>query len=462
MSKHTETTMEPGQRFPLTIKRFGIDGEGIGYFKRQVVFVPGLIPGEEAVVEVTNVRETYAEGKVVNLRKPSEHRVEPPCPVYEACGGCQLQHVSYERQLQAKKELLEQAFSRYTKIPPHKLVIHDTIGMDNPWHYRNKSQMQVGQTEDDTVIAGLYAADSHDLVDIDECIVQHPLTNEVNRELKRIISDLKLSIYDKERKKGLVRSLVVRTAFETDEWQLTLVISKKSFPKQDVFVARVKEAFPSVTSISLNVNPSDTPLVFGEQTKTIEGESSIRERLGELDYQLAPESFFQLNPAQTKVLYDIVKKMAGFKATDRVVDAYCGVGSIGIWAASEAGELRGMDITEAAVANARRNAAEAGIANAHYETGTAEDILMKWQKEGFTADSIIVDPPRSGLDRTLIETVGVLKPKQLIYVSCNPSTLAKNADELGKYGYRIKDVQPVDMFPQTSHVEAVTVMYRED
>ncbi|AOM83680.1 23S rRNA (uracil(1939)-C(5))-methyltransferase RlmD [Salisediminibacterium beveridgei] len=458
MSEEQGITMEIGQRFPLTIKRFGIDGEGIGYYKRQVVFVDGLIPEEEAVVEVTALREKHAQAKVVRIRKASKDRVEPPCPVYDECGGCQLQHVSYPGQLQAKKDQVIQAMERYTKIPMNKVEIFDTVGMEDPWHYRNKSQMQVGTNEEGEVIAGLYAKGSHELVDIDECLVQHPLTNEVNLAVKQIIRDLKLSIYDRERQKGLVRSVVVRTAFETDEWQLTLVISKKSFPKQDQFVRLVTERFPQVTSISLNINTEDTPLIFGEQSKLIHGSETIRETLGDIDYHLSPRSFFQLNPQQTKKLYEIVKEAGNFTGKEKVVDAYCGVGSIGLWLAGDIGELRGMDTVPQAVENANANAKAAGADSAVFETGTAEEVLLKWQTEGFVADTVIVDPPRSGLDQPLLETIAKVKPKQLLYVSCNPSTLAKNINDLMKNGYKVKSLQPVDMFPQTAQTEVVAVI----
>ena len=458
MSEEQGITMEIGQRFPLTIKRFGIDGEGIGYYKRQVVFVDGVIPGEEAVVEVTALREKHAQAKVVRIRKTSEDRVAPPCPVYDECGGCQLQHVSYPAQLKAKKEQVIQAMERYTKIPLQKVNISDTIGMENPWYYRNKSQMQVGMNENGEVIAGLYAKGSHELVDIDECIVQHPLTNEVHLAVKEIIRELKLSIFDPERQKGLVRSVVVRTAFETNEWQLTLVISKKSFPKQDQFVRLVTERFPQVTSISLNINPEDTPLIFGEQSKLIHGTETIRETLGDIDYHLSPRSFFQLNPEQSKKLYELVKEAGQFTGKEKVVDAYCGVGSIGLWLANDIGELRGMDTVPEAVENAKANAKAAGHASAVFETGTAEEVLFKWQSEGFTPDTIIVDPPRSGLDQSLLDTIAKVKPKQVLYVSCNPSTLAKNINDLMKNGYKVKSLQPVDMFPQTAQTEVVAVI----
>ncbi|WP_096439627.1 23S rRNA (uracil(1939)-C(5))-methyltransferase RlmD [Alteribacter populi] len=459
--KQTELKMKVGQRFPLTIKRLGIDGEGVGYYKRQVVFVRGALPGEEVVCEVTKLHRKFAEGKIRKIRKASPHRTEAPCPVYDKCGGCQLLHLTYEGQLKEKKDIVRQAFERYTKLNLDKVKFADTVGMEEPWRYRNKSQMQVGNA-DDKLITGLFQTGSHRLIDIPECIVQHPKTDEVTRTVKEILESLNISAYNEKKRKGTVRTIVTRVGFETGEVQLVLVTATRDFPKRDLFVEKINERLPFIESIVQNINPKKTSMIFGEETIVLDGKEKIRETLGELSFNLSAQAFFQLNPAQTNKLYDLAKEAAQLTGNERVVDAYCGVGTIGLWLADEAKELRGMDVVKASIDDARNNAEQLGFTNAIFETGKAEEWLPKWVKEGWKPDVIVVDPPRSGLDESLINTIARVKPKRIVYVSCNPSTLAKNTNDLLKAGYQLEQLQPVDMFPHTAHVECVAQLVLRD
>ncbi|WP_416151944.1 23S rRNA (uracil(1939)-C(5))-methyltransferase RlmD [Salipaludibacillus sp. HK11] len=437
----------------------GIDGEGVGFFKRQVVFVPGALPGEEVVCEATQVSNKFAVAKILKQRRNSKDRMTPPCPVYNECGGCQIQHMTYEGQLREKKDVVRQAFERYTKIDLNKVDFPDTIGMDDPWHYRNKSQMQVGK-RDGKVIAGLYSSNSHQLIDISDCIVQHPQTNKVTQIVKKIAEDLKTPLYNEKKRKGFLRTIVTRVGFNTDKWQVALVTAEKEFPRQEEFVAEIKHRLPDVTSVVQNINPGKTSLVFGDESIVLYGKEKMEEKLGEFTFHLSARAFFQLNPIQTEKLYDVAKEAAGLTGEENVVDAYCGVGSIGLWVADKAKELRGMDVVPESIADANKNATNHGIDHATYEVGKAEDWLPTWEKQGWKADVVMVDPPRSGLNPSLIETLIRTKPKRIVYVSCNPSTLAKNIAELAIGGYELKSLQPVDMFPQTSHVECVVLMSR--
>lgn len=459
-TKQENPIVKVGQTVPISIKRLGINGEGIGFYNRQVVFVPGGIPGEEMSVIITKVFSNRAEGKIKKVFKKSKNRVTPPCPIYETCGGCQIQHMSYTTQLKEKRDLVVQAFERYTKISKDKLNVKKTIGMDEPWFYRNKSQFQVAKV-DDTVIAGLYSKDSHKLINIDHCLVQHEDTNIVTNKVKQIIRDLNLSIYDERKRTGSIRTIVVRTAFRTDQIQLVIVTATNEFPKRDLFVSEIKKRLPQVTSFVQNVNEEKTSLIFGEQTEGIFGKETITEHLGDLSFELSARAFFQLNPEQTVKLYDEVKKQAKLTGKERVVDAYCGSGTIGMWLASEAKEVRGMDIIKESIMNAKENAEKHQITNAHYEAGKAEKLLPKWLKEGWQPDVVVVDPPRTGCDPTFLETVIKIKPKRMVYVSCNPSTLAKDVHMLISNGFEVEQITPVDMFPQTAQVEAVCTLVRK-
>ncbi|MDZ5473551.1 23S rRNA (uracil(1939)-C(5))-methyltransferase RlmD [Bacillus sp. 31A1R] len=453
MKQEQTVKIQEKQTFPLTIKRLGINGEGVGYFKKQVVFVPGALPGEEVVVEATKVHPKFAEARIKNIRRKSEHRVQPPCPVYEECGGCQLQHLHYDQQLKEKRDIVIQSLERHTKLAVDKLDIRETIGMEDPWNYRNKSQFQVGQ-QDGKVLAGLYGLNSHRLIDIEQCVVQHPLTNKATETVKRILQDLKIPIYNEKTRKGLVRTIVARAGVQTGELQIVLITSKKELPKKEEIIARIKKHLPEVKSIVQNINGQKTSLIFGEETVKLEGKEFIQETLGDLEFELSARTFFQLNPEQTVKLYNEVKEAAALTGKEKVVDAYCGVGTIGLWLAEKAGEIRGMDVIPESIEDAKKNAERHGIKHAKYVTGKAEEVLPKWAKEGWKPDVIIVDPPRTGLDQQLLKTILKVKPKKVVYVSCNPSTLAKDISVLAG-SYKVGYMQPVDMFPQTSHVECV-------
>ncbi|WP_374717798.1 23S rRNA (uracil(1939)-C(5))-methyltransferase RlmD [Neobacillus sp.] len=452
--KKEQIKIQPKQTFPLTIKRLGINGEGVGYFKKQVVFVPGALPGEEVVVEATKIHPKYAEARIKKIRIRSPHRIKPLCPVYAQCGGCQLQHLQYDQQLKEKRDIVIQALERHTKLDVNKLDIRETIGMENPWGYRNKSSFQVRE-KDGQVLAGLYGLNSHQLINIDQCAVQHAQTNEATTQVKKILEDLNIPIYHEKTRKGLVRTIVTRVGMQTGELQVVLITSKKELPKKELIIQEIQKRLPNVKSIVQNINGEKTSLIFGEETHSLAGRDFIQEVLGDLQFELSARTFFQLNPVQTVKLYNEVKQAAGLTGVEKVVDAYCGVGTIGLWLADKAGEVRGMDVIPESIEDAKKNAKRHGFSNTKYVPGKAEEILPKWVKKGWKPDVIVVDPPRTGLDHQLIQTILQVEAKKLIYVSCNPSTLAKDIQTLSKK-YEVKYIQPVDMFPQTAHVECVS------
>ncbi|MEK4758790.1 23S rRNA (uracil(1939)-C(5))-methyltransferase RlmD [Viridibacillus sp. FSL E2-0187] len=450
-----QSIMEMGQKLTITIKRLGINGEGIGYYKRNVVFVKGALPGEDVIAQVTKVNRNFAEAEVVKIHKKSPIRQTPPCPVYEECGGCQLQHITYKGQLAAKRDVIVQALTKYVKSQANKIDVRPTMGMDDPWHYRNKSQFQV-RKPGNKVLAGLYSANSHKLLNIEECVVQHPATTKITTATKNILDELNIPIYD-GRSKGIVRTIVVRTGIKTGEVQLVLITTRKNFPKKEVLVERLKQIDPAVVSIVQNINAEKTSLIFGDETYTLAGKETIHEELGELAFDLSARAFFQLNPTQTVHLYNEIKKAAALTGKETVVDAYCGVGTIGLWLAKDAKEVRGMDIIPESIQDAKLNAKKHGFKHVKYVTGSAEEWLAKWRKEKFVPDVLTVDPPRTGLAPSLLNTILQVKPKRFVYTSCNPSTLAKDLQELTKV-YNIEYIQPIDMFPQTAHVESVTLL----
>ncbi|GGE20388.1 putative RNA methyltransferase YfjO [Marinithermofilum abyssi] len=449
--------LRKGQVIELPIRRIGINGEGVGVYQKKVVFVDGAIPGEYVAAKLTEVQKNYARGKIFRIKKRSSHRLQPPCPVYRSCGGCQMQHIDYPMQLRLKRELVEEAFARYTGLT--QLPIEETVGMDRPWSYRNKAQLPLKQGKQG-VWMGMYKPGSHQLVDVGECDIQHPETNRLLEEARQVMEELGIPVYDERKGTGILRHLAARIGFATGEAQLVLVSRSNRLPREEELIHRLRERLPQLKSVVLNINPRKTSRVLGEKSRVLWGQRKIRERLGHLTFLLSGPAFFQLNPVQTVKLYDEVKRSAGLSGKETVVDAYCGVGTIGLWLADQADRVIGMDTIPEAVEDAKENAEINGIDHAEYHLGEAERLLPRWVREGLQPDVVVVDPPRTGLGQELIQALIEVQVPRIVYVSCNPSTLAKDCRLLLKQGYQVKRVVPFDMFPQTAHVESVTLLER--
>jgi len=444
----------------LTIKRLGINGEGIGYYKRKAVFVDGAIPEEEIICEFIKEEDNYIQGKVVKIKKPSKDRVETPCPYFGRCGGCQLQHIKYESQLKFKREIIVHSLERYlTKYDQLNIDIKEMIGMDKPYYYRNKAQMPVAN-EGRNVVTGLYEANTNHLVYIDTCIIQNEFINNTLDIIKVLLSKHHIMAYNRKTRSGNLRYVSVRYMENTKECQVVLVLKDKHMTNISKLAEELMTKVKEVVSFYVNINPDiSSHEIYGEEFIHIRGKKTIEALIKDIKFTISPHSFYQLNTKQTEVLYDVVKQLANLKKTDKVIDSYCGIGTISLFIARDVAEVRGVDITEQAIKDARNNASLNNITNAYFEAGHAETIIPKWIKEGFKPDCIIMDPPRTGIDDKLLSVLKRVKVKKLIYVSCNPSTLAKDLNELTKV-YNIEVIQPVDMFPQTSHVECVVLMSR--
>ncbi|WP_244897330.1 23S rRNA (uracil(1939)-C(5))-methyltransferase RlmD [Marinococcus halophilus] len=444
--------LQEGQEFPLTIKRIGINGEGIGYFKRQAVFVEGALPGEVIVGQVEEVKRNRAIASIKYIREASPSRQKAPCPVYKICGGCQLQHAEYGEQLWMKQDLVLQSFERYAPTVPE---VRETIGMENPWRYRNKSQWQTGEGKKGRVEAGLYSSDSNQLVDLTNvgCMVEKSILNKITKAITVFMKNEEVPVHTSNQKG--VKTIVVRANEQKSEVQVTLVTSSVDLPEQEELVDFLRSSFAEIKSIHHHVQNESSPTVFGGTTKRLWGKDTIKYNMQDFSFHLSPEAFFQLNSEQASTLYDEAKKAAKLTGREKVVDAYCGSGTIGLWMSPDAREVRGMDMIKASIQDANKNAKQAGASHARFYHGKAEEMMLQWQKENWRPDVIVADPPRTGCGEALLNTIGKVKPKRFVYVSCNPSTLAKDAAYLKKAGYHPEYAQPVDMFPQTSQVEAV-------
>jgi len=482
-----------GDVIVVTIKRLGINGEGVGYYRKKAIFIDGALPGEVVKARVTKVEPKLLYGEAVHTEKRSPDRASPFCQWYDVCGGCSLQHMNYAAQLAAKEELVREAFSRYAGIAPEALPMQPILGMDEPLGYRNKAQLQLGR-EGGIVLAGLYAPGSRKLVDITGCPVQQGAVNDTLNVVKEIIAELNLPTADaagfhsapsaapedgeyavrsggsRERRTGgavakrgpsALRTVVARASAATGRVQLTFVTTGGELPSERALVREIQRRLPNVVSFAHNVNPADTPLVFGDKTRVVWGDARMTERLGHLTFELSPRAFFQLNPSQTVRLYERAKAAAALTGGETVVDAYCGVGTISLWLAQAAKAVRGIEAVAEAVEDARRNARANHIDNAEFYAGLSEELLPRWARDGFRPDVVVVDPPRSGCDRKLLDALAQVKPKRIVYVSCNPATLAKDAAHLLAGGYAIASVEPVDMFPHTAHVECCVSLVRK-
>lgn len=438
------------QKIPLKIKRMGINGEGIGFYQKTLVFVPGALKGEDVFCQVTAVKRNFVEAKLLTVNKASKNRVKPACPIYETCGGCQIMHLAYPKQLDFKDDVIKQALKKFKPAGYEQFEIRHTKGMKRPDHYRAKLQFQL-RSFGGSVKAGLFSQGSHRLVPIDHCLVQDALTQEIINTITQLVDKYRLPVYNEHNIAG-IRTVMVRKAQASDQVQIIIVSSKEI--SLAGLIGDVIKAFPQIKTVALNINRSKSSDIYGEETEILWGQEAIHEEVLDYGFALSPRAFYQLNPEQTEVLYGEVVKALDVGVTDHIIDAYCGVGSIGFAFAGKVKSVRGMDIIPEAIEDAQKNAKAMGFDNTYYETGKAEDIILKWYKQGYRADAIIVDPPRTGLDDKLLKTILRYQPKQMVYVSCNTSTLARDLVQLATV-YNVHYIQSVDMFPHTARTEAV-------
>ncbi|MBC2305084.1 23S rRNA (uracil(1939)-C(5))-methyltransferase RlmD [Listeria booriae] len=434
------------------------DGNAVAKIDGYPIFVPQGLPDEIAQIKVLKTNKNYGFGKIIELTKESADRVTPPCLVYSQCGGCQLQHLSYDGQLRMKQKQVAQVMKRIGK---QDVEVLPTLGMENPWNYRNKAQVPVGFVNG-RLVAGFYQQRSHQIIDMNTCLIQQEENNEVIQTARAIFAEYHVEPYDETTRKGVLRHLMTRFATTTGELMLVIVTKKLNFPNKAEIMAELQKSIPELTSLVQNVNTANTNVIFGEQTVVLAGREYIMDTIHGISFAISARSFYQVNPEQTEILYAEALKLAGLTGEETVIDAYCGIGSISLCLAKEAKHVYGVEIVPHAIEDARANAKLNKMDNVTFAVGKAEEVIPDWFKQGIKADVLVVDPPRKGCDDALLQTILKMKPKRVVYVSCNPATLARDMLVLTEGGYEAKMVQPVDMFPQTTHVECVTVLQRQN
>lgn len=440
----------------LEIVDCGTDGEGIGKADGFTVFVKDAVIGDTIVAKIMKAKKNYGYGRLMEILKPSPYRVEPVCLSARQCGGCQLQAVSYEEQKVFKEKKLRGHLERiggFTNLPMEPL-----IGMDEPYHYRNKAQFPVGRNKEGKIVTGFYAGRTHAIIENRDCALGIPENKDV---LDRVIAHMEkynIAPYDEVTGKGLVRHIFVRYGFFTGELMVCLIINGQDLPHQRELVEKLCE-IPGMTSISLNMNKKRSNVILGDKVKTIWGKEYITDKIGDISYEISPLSFFQVNPQQTWKLYSKALEYADLHGEETVWDLYCGIGTISLFLAQKAKFVRGVEIVPAAIEDAKRNAQINHIENVEFFVGKAEEVLPReYEKNGVYADVIVVDPPRKGCDEMLLKTILKMQPKRVVYVSCDSATLARDLRFLCDNGYELKKVCGVDQFPQTVHVESIVLL----
>ncbi|MBW7975636.1 23S rRNA (uracil-C(5))-methyltransferase RlmCD [Bacillus velezensis] len=449
--------IEKNEYYDVTFEDLTHEGAGVAKVQGFPIFVPNALPEEKAQIKVTRVKKGFAFGRLIELKEESPHRTDAPCPIYKQCGGCQLQHMTYEGQLLFKQKQVKDVLERIGKLDLSKVTVHPTLGMEDPWNYRNKAQVPVGEREGG-LVAGFYQQRSHDIIDMSACLIQQSKNDEAVQAVKDICTSYGVKAYNEERHKGWLRHIMVRYGVVTGEMMIVFITRTSDFPHKAKIIEDITAQFPHVKSIVQNINPNKTNVIFGNETNVIWGEEYIYDLIGDVKFAISARSFYQVNPEQTKVLYDKALEYAELQGEENVIDAYCGIGTISLFLAKQAKKVYGVEIVPEAIEDAKRNAELNGITNAEFAVGEAETVIPKWYEEGITADTLVVDPPRKGCDEALLRTIIDMKPKRVVYVSCNPGTLARDLRVLEDGGYQTLEVQPVDMFPHTNHVECVAVL----
>ena len=451
--------VEKNKEYIVDIIDEGYEGEGIAKIDNFTIFIPGAILGEKVKILIVKVLSSHAFGKIVDILEVSPYRVEPDYLTYKRCGGCNLRHIEYKKTLEIKQKrinnLIEKSLNKKIKVNP-------VIGMENPYNYRNKAQYPLGKDKNGNSVIGIYANRTHEIIPMQDCKIQDNKAEKIAKTIYQYIVTNKLSVYDEKTTSGLFRHIMIRTAKKTKQIMCVLIVNEEKIPNEKDMIKYILKQHPEITTIVKNINSKNTNVILGQKNVILYGNGYIEDYLDKYIFKISPLSFYQVNPIQTEVLYKTAIEKAELTKEDILLDLYCGIGTIGIFAAEKVKKVYGIEIIEQAIQDAKENAKQNNINNIEFFAGDVEQILEKiLEKEKITPSAIIVDPPRKGLDKNTIRIIKERLPNKLVYISCNPATLVRDLKELEEK-YNITEIQPIDLFPFTHHCEAICCLKRVD
>ena len=447
--------VEKNKEYIVEIIDNGFEGEGIAKIQGFTIFIPNAIKGEKVKILIVKVLSSHAFGKILEIIKVSEARKESDCTTYKRCGGCNLRHIKYEETLKMKQNSVQSLINKTLKT---KIKVEETLGMEKPYHYRNKAQYPLGIDKNAKTVIGVFAKRTHEIIPIDKCCIQNEETEKLAKFVFEFITKNKISIYNEKTGKGLVRHIVTKIGIKTNEIMCIIVINGNKIPNEKELVTQITNNFNNVKAIIKNINKKNTNVILGKENINLYGNGYINDKLGDFTFKISPHSFYQVNPIQAEKLYEIGVEGAKIRKDDTVFDLYCGIGTISLFMAKYAKKVYGIEIVEEAIEAAKENAKINNISNAEFMAGDVEKVLDDLiNKKNIIPDIVMVDPPRKGLDKKSLENILKIKPKKLVYISCNPATLVRDLSYLEE-SFDIEFVKLVDMFPWTSHVECVCVL----
>ena len=463
--------MQKNDLVTVAIEDIGVGGEGIGKVDGYTLFIKDAIIGDVVEAKIVKAKKNYGYARLMNIVTPSENRVEKPaCPMARRCGGCQIQEMKYGAQLAFKEGKVRGNLERIGEVPTELLdkVMQPIVGMEEPFHYRNKAQFPIGTDKEGHIITGFYAGRTHSIIPNTDCALGVAVNQKILEIILHFMENNHISAYDEEKHKGLVRHVLIRYGFKTDEIMVCLVINGEKLPHAEKLVDKLCK-ISGMTSITISVNKAKTNVIMGNEIKLLWGQTYITDYIGNVKYQISPLSFYQVNPVQTEKLYGLALDYADLNGNETVWDLYCGIGTISLFLAQNAKQVYGVEIVPQAIDDARNNAKINDITNAEFYVGKAEEVLPEYYREyqeshgGETAhaDVIVVDPPRKGCEESLLQTIVDMQPEKVVYVSCDSATLARDVKFLRESGYELKKITPVDQFPNTVHVETVVLLSQQ-
>lgn len=433
----------------------GFEGEGIAKIDNYTVFVEGAIKGEKCKILILKTTASHAFAKIVEIIEKSDFRCEPDCETYKRCGGCSMRHMEYEKTLDIKQEKVQNLINKNFE---NGIDVKKVLGMGNPYNYRNKAQYPVGTDKNGKNIFGVFAKRTHEIIPVKDCLIQKSISSEIAEFILSEMDKFKISVYNEKTGKGLVRHIITKVGIYTNEIMVIIVINGKEMPNELTLANNIMDKFSEVRTVVKSINTKNTNVIMGDKNEAIVGRGYITDRLGDFIFKISPMSFYQVNPIQAEALYNLALEKANITKKDVVCDLYCGVGTIGIFASKYAKQVYGIEIVKQAVEDARINANLNDINNIDFICGDVEDAFDELiKKEKVKPDVIIVDPPRRGLDGKTIENIMKLKTGRVVYISCNPATMVRDLKMMEKM-YEIEEIQPVDMFPFTSHIENIAIL----